>query len=197
MNTDDHILATFLADNQPLDAVAAKLGMTLIALVRWLDRNADLLAAATRAMETRLKFLSLRAEAVAVDDLSAVSRATRDEERKRKSASQLLRHVAKRLFPPPPRKAPGNAPPRPHAAPNAAPDVLMHSGLTPHPAACTVAAHPALAHAPTHAPTTHPAAALSQVSSAPPSHPSATKLPLAARLAAKRLSSLATPASAC
>ena len=140
MNTDDTILTAFLADNQPLDAVAAKLGMTVVALVRWLDRNAELLAAATRAMETRLKFLALRAESVALDDLSSVSRATRDQERKRKSASQLLRHIAKRfLSPPAPSRASAPTPQSPPAAASVPPP--QHPTPTAPPAPSAIASN--------------------------------------------------------
>lgn len=97
MHTDEHILETFIAANRPLPAIAAHLGMTLIALVKWMDANADLLAAAKRALETHIAFLSLHAEAAALIDLTSVSSSTHNEERKRKSASQLLRHTAKRV----------------------------------------------------------------------------------------------------
>ncbi len=118
MHTDDHILETFLAANKPLAAIAADLSMTLIALVRWMDTNVDLLAAAKRAMETHIAFLSLKAEAAALVDLTNVSSTTTNEERKRKSASQLLRHSAKRLLsavgvPPSP---PGVSPPSPRVS---------------------------------------------------------------------------------
>ena len=49
-------------------------------------------------METHIAFLALRAEAAALVDLTKVSTSTTNEERKRKSASQLLRHSAKRLL---------------------------------------------------------------------------------------------------
>ncbi len=100
MNTDDTILATLIAADKPLASLATSLGMTLIALVQWMDRNADLLGMAKRAMETHVGFLTLHAEAAAIADLSAVSASTPNEERKRKSSSQLLRHVAKRLLTP-------------------------------------------------------------------------------------------------
>ncbi len=103
MHTDDHILETLLAASRPLAAVAAELRMSFIALVRWMDANADLLAAAKRALESHIKLLALRAEAVALVDLTNVSSSTPNEERKRKSASQLLRHSAKRLLAPSPR----------------------------------------------------------------------------------------------
>lgn len=99
MHTDDHILEAFIAARHPLPAIAAELGMTLVALVRWVDRNTDLLAMARRAIETQLAFLALHAEAVALADLTSVTHSTNDDERKRKGASQLLRHTAKRLFP--------------------------------------------------------------------------------------------------
>ena len=92
MHSDDHILATFL------------ISMPLIALARWLQRHTDLLAAVKDAMETRLKFQSLQAESVAVAKLTAVTSSTFDEERSRKGASQLLRHIAKRLLTNPGRK---------------------------------------------------------------------------------------------
>lgn len=118
MHTDDHILETFLAANKPLAAIAADLSMTLIALVRWMDTNVDILSAAKRAMETHIAFLSLKAEAAALVDLTNVSSTTTNEERKRKSASQLLRHSAKRLLsavgvPPSP---PGVSPPSPRVS---------------------------------------------------------------------------------
>ncbi len=100
MNTDDNILATLIAADKPLASLATSLGMTLIALVQWMDRNADLLGMAKRAMESHVGFLTLHAEAAAIADLSAVSASTPNEERKRKSSSQLLRHVAKRLLTP-------------------------------------------------------------------------------------------------
>ncbi len=103
MHTDDHILETLLAASRPLAAVAAELRMSFIALVRWMDSNADLLASAKRALESHIKLLALRAEAVALVDLTNVSSSTPNEERKRKSASQLLRHSAKRLLAPSPR----------------------------------------------------------------------------------------------
>jgi len=98
MHSDDHILEQFLSNKHPLPALATHLGMTLIALVQWVDRNADLLAVAKRAMETHIAFLSLRAEAAALIDLTSVSSSTTNEERKRKSSSQLLRHSATRLL---------------------------------------------------------------------------------------------------
>ena len=98
MHSDDHILEHFLAGKHPLPALAAHLGMTLIALIQWVDRNADLLATAKRAMEAHLAFLALKAEAAALIDLTSVSSSTTNEERKRKSSSQLLRHSAKRLL---------------------------------------------------------------------------------------------------
>jgi len=98
MHSDDHILEHFLAAKHPLPALAAHLGMTLIALIQWVDRNADLLATAKRAMEAHLAFLALKAEAAALIELTSVSSSTTNEERKRKSSSQLLRHSAKRLL---------------------------------------------------------------------------------------------------
>jgi hypothetical protein len=98
MHSDDHILKTFLASNKPLANIAADLSLTLVALVRWMDRNVDLLAVAKRAMETHIAFLALKAEAAALVDLTNVSSSTTNEERKRKSASQLLRHSAKRVL---------------------------------------------------------------------------------------------------
>ena len=98
MHSDDHILEHFLAGKHPLPALATHLGVTLIALVQWVDRNADLLATARRAMEAHIAFLALKAEAAALIDLTSVSSSTTNEERKRKSSSQLLRHSAKRLL---------------------------------------------------------------------------------------------------
>ncbi len=118
MHTDDQILQSFVAAKGPLPTIALDLGMTFIALVQWIDRNADLLAVAKRAMETHIAFLALRAEAAALIDLTQVSTSTTNEERKRKSASQLLRHSAKRLLtavgaPPLPR---GVSPPSPRSS---------------------------------------------------------------------------------
>jgi hypothetical protein len=107
MHTDDHILETLVAAKGPLPAIAAELRMSFIALIRWMDAHADLIATAKRAIESHIKLLSLRAEAVALIDLTNVSTSTPNEERKRKSATQLLRHTAKRLLsslsPPSPR----------------------------------------------------------------------------------------------
>jgi hypothetical protein len=98
MHSDDHILETFLASNKPLATIATDLSLTLVAMVRWMDKNVDLLAVAKRAMETHIAFLALKAEAAALIDLTNVSSSTTNEERKRKSASQLLRHSAKRVL---------------------------------------------------------------------------------------------------
>jgi len=104
MHTDDHILETLVAAKGPLPSIAAELAMPFIALVKWMDAHADLIAIAKRAIKSHLKLLTLRAEVVALADLTHVSASTADEERKRKSASQLLRHTAKRLLTNPGRK---------------------------------------------------------------------------------------------
>jgi len=104
MHTDDHILEALVAAKGPLPAVAAELKMSFIALIRWMDAHADLIAAARRGLKRHIKMLSLRAEAAALVDLTSVSSTTTHEERKRKSASQLLRHASKRLLTKPTRK---------------------------------------------------------------------------------------------
>lgn len=98
MHTDDHILEALVTAKGPLPAIAAELRMSFIALIRWMDAHADLIATARRALKRHVKLLTLRAEAAALIDLTSVSSTTTHEERKRKSASQLLRHAAKRLL---------------------------------------------------------------------------------------------------
>lgn len=99
MHTDDHILKSLAASKVPLPAIAEDLRMSFTALVKWMDDHADLVAVAKRAIESHIELLTLGSEAAALVDLIQISATTPDEERKRKCASQLLRHTAKRLLP--------------------------------------------------------------------------------------------------